>query len=446
MVTATQTDNRQLAPFKPLAISFEETAEKLREIASDALTIQVTGLDDKVGIKAAHESRMQLVKLRTNIEKQRKAMKADAIEYGKKVDGAAKELTAIIEPAEAHLLEQESIVKREEDRIAREKAEHQKKMIQSRLELLQRQGVTALASDVENLSPTEWEAMHENARAAKAERDAQAAREKAEQERIAAEQKAEQERLEKERAELERQQQEARERTERMQARVTLLANLGYQHSFTADQLADMGNDEWGAVREPAKAAKAERDKAAADEQARLEQQRKEQEAEQARIDAEKKRLEEEAATRRAALAGERLALLRECACPGVTYKFGDVADLEQGVFDELLAKQRDVKRIHDEHIAVEAKREAEEKATREAEEAKAKAEAEEAERQRIEAARPDAEKLLSVASAVKAIEVPELSENAVQDSIAVQTLLMQAAAKIEEIAKRLTASRTDAA
>ena len=62
---------------------------------------------DNAGVEYQHanKGRMVFVKHRTGIEKDRKRLKAPALEYGKTVDRIAKELTALAEPTEKRLSE-----------------------------------------------------------------------------------------------------------------------------------------------------------------------------------------------------------------------------------------------------------------------------------------------------------------------------------------------------
>lgn len=132
-----------------------------------------------------------------------------------------------------------------------------------------------------------------------------------------------------------------------------------------------------------------------------IEAEKRRQAEEQARLDAEKERIEAEAAER------QRL------------------VELER-------AKAEAAER---------ARKEAEQKQQREAEEAKRQAEADEAERRRIESLRPDHEKLLGVAEAVSAIEIPDVSPAAADVAGEVRMLLTNAASRIRAAANLLVKS-----
>ncbi len=100
------------------------------------LELKVNGLDDKAGLKRVHDARMEVRAQRIAIEKSRKELKADALEFGRRVDAEAKRLNELIEPIESHLEHEESIIEREKERIKaiEEKAKADK--LQARLEAL----------------------------------------------------------------------------------------------------------------------------------------------------------------------------------------------------------------------------------------------------------------------------------------------------------------------
>ena len=226
----------ELVAFTIRPIDYELTKAEIDKVASGALLLRVNDVNDQAGLARCHKTRMQLRDMRTTIEKKRKAMKADALEYGKQVDSAAKALIAPIEQAEAHLVDQEAIVKREQERLAKAAAEQRQAMIRERLRLLQACGKSYLADDVAGLSPEDFDALYQAELADKKLRDEEAARAEAERQRVAEEQRREAERLQAEREELERQKQAAETRAKMVQARVTMLANLAFEHSFTKSE------------------------------------------------------------------------------------------------------------------------------------------------------------------------------------------------------------------
>jgi len=109
------------------------------------LPIKVNGPGDKKGAAEARVARLEVRQVRLDVEKHRKILKADALEWGQKVDGEARRLKGLLEPIELHLQEQEDIVRLHEERLAKEeearveaeKVAEAARIEQERAELLQ---------------------------------------------------------------------------------------------------------------------------------------------------------------------------------------------------------------------------------------------------------------------------------------------------------------------
>lgn len=183
--------------------------------------------------------------LRVAVEKTRKELKADALAYGRKVDGEAKRITAKLLEIEEPLKLTKQAVDDEKARIKREKEEAERKAREA-----------------------------EEARL----RAEQEAKERAERERIKAEQEAEQKRLDAERAELEKQrlaqEAELRKQREAEQERQRIA-----QEKADAERKAE--EEKLRVEREKIEAQQRE-------EQARIEAERKKVEAERLRLEHEK--------------------------------------------------------------------------------------------------------------------------------------------------------------
>lgn len=296
----------------PQIEQFSISDAAIAEMAEAYLPLTIAGVQDIEGFRRVHEARMAVKNKRVEVEKVRKALKADAIEYGRKVDAEAKRITGLLEPIESHLEGQESAYQAEKERIKNE---------------------ARLKAEAEARAKAEAEAAR-----VRAEQEAEAARLRVEREKLEAERRA----MDAERLRIAREEAEERARQ------------------------------------------KAEQDKI---------------EAERRAVEAEKQRLIEEEAARLAAIDRER----------------------------------REKEAAEQARIETEA-RVAREIAAREAA-AKAKAEAEEAARLRAEALRPDREKLLAVAVAVKDIEIPAVSVAAKAAADQIYRLLAQTALKIQKIA-----------
>jgi hypothetical protein len=93
-------------------------------IASERyMALTINGVDDKEGYKLVHAAHMEVKGMRTDVEKTRKELKADALAWGKKVDGEAKRLKAGLEPIETHLKAEKDAVEAEKARILQEKVD-----------------------------------------------------------------------------------------------------------------------------------------------------------------------------------------------------------------------------------------------------------------------------------------------------------------------------------
>ncbi len=161
----------------------------------------------------------EVVSTRTGIERLRKEMKDDALQWGRKVDAAAKDATALVTPLENMLKDKKDAIdnerqrkldeiKAEEDRRSAEAAERAKKEEESRLQAIRDAETAKMKAEREELERAK--AKHaEELRALQEyqaeQRREQEAADRAERERldaIAAEQRAAQAKIDAERAEL----------------------------------------------------------------------------------------------------------------------------------------------------------------------------------------------------------------------------------------------------
>ena len=225
-------------------IDYDITQAGLAELRS-RLLIKFDA-NTKDGYEHARKGIAECRSLRVAVEKKRKELKADALEYGRKVDAVAKELTASLEQIEKPLQDAKDAVDAERDRVKREAEEK-----------------------------------------ARMEREA---KEQAEREAREAELRAERERLAKERAEFERQQAEQRAQIEAEQRRISEAARIE-REKLEAERRAIEAQQRAAQI-EQAKREAAER--AAREERERIERERlAADEAERNRQEAEAKRLAE---------------------------------------------------------------------------------------------------------------------------------------------------------
>lgn len=135
---------------------FEQNEALLVEKARAFKGLRVAGLDDRAGLERVHDSRMMLRGFRVSIEKDRVALKANALEFGRKVDAEAKRLTAIIEPTERALEAEEQRIEAEKERIKAEAAAAKKKILDDRMAALAAVGSHPPPSVVEAMTGPDY--------------------------------------------------------------------------------------------------------------------------------------------------------------------------------------------------------------------------------------------------------------------------------------------------
>ena len=189
-------------------VNYNITDAVIGEMREKYLRLRIVDLQDKDGAKAVDAARRAVKAKRCEVERRRKELKADALEWGRAVDAEAKRITGLLEPIEQHLEEEETRIELEKARIAaeeqarvnaRRRDEHERVM--RRIEALNRVGGytgVMTAAQMGDLSEMEfdelldahrerWEAA-EVARKAEEKRLEQVRREQvAERERIAEE-------------------------------------------------------------------------------------------------------------------------------------------------------------------------------------------------------------------------------------------------------------------
>ena len=138
---------------------FTPTDTAIAEMSERYLPLQISGIDDAEGLKAVHSARLVVKGHRVQVEKVRKGLKADSLAYGRRVDGEAKRITALLEPIERHLSDQENAVVAEKERIknaARLKAEAEAKAAadkeEARLKAIQEAEDVRLIAEADRLA------------------------------------------------------------------------------------------------------------------------------------------------------------------------------------------------------------------------------------------------------------------------------------------------------
>ena len=118
------------------------TDTAIAKIKTDYMGLTVKNPQDVEGYEQVHQARMDVKNRRVEVEKTRKKLKQDALDYGRAVDAEAKRITGLLEPVENYLQEQEDIVAKEKERIKKEEEEKEKQRIQQRIDRLFALGIT----------------------------------------------------------------------------------------------------------------------------------------------------------------------------------------------------------------------------------------------------------------------------------------------------------------
>lgn len=277
-------------------VRFNLSDAAIGKLRTDYMALTVAGVDDRAGCQRVHDARMDIVRRRTSIEKTRKDLKADSLEYGRRVDAEAKRLIALLAPIEEHLGSQEKIVLDEITRRREEAARREAERIQARVNRLfdfgarfdgqnySAMGLSIAAGTLKSCTDEQFNQFcgeiqvkvdEEKARA-----EAEEAARKAEAERlakIAAEQEAERKRLAEQKAEQERVEREAREERQREEGRLraereAIEAEKKRLAQVEADRLKAIEDEKRRVEEEKRRAAELEQAKAEAAEKARREE------------------------------------------------------------------------------------------------------------------------------------------------------------------------------
>lgn len=189
----------------PIALNF------INDLATEYMPLKISGILDKGGRAVVRKARLDVRNHRVAVEHKRKALKADALDYGRKVDSAAKLLTDELLKIENHLIAEETAVTDEIVRITREEEERKLALLEDRIKKLEAvkcsimtyAGIGTMDSGqfAETLSTATERYEKKKAEEARQKHEAQGAEQqrKAEEKRLAVERK----KLEEEKAELE---------------------------------------------------------------------------------------------------------------------------------------------------------------------------------------------------------------------------------------------------
>lgn len=111
------------------------------------MVLKLTDVNDTASFNKIVEYRKNVKSIRVDVEKKRVSLKADSLEYGRRVDSEANRITQLLLPIEKHLLEQEDFRKKEKERIKAEKQAEIKEKHRKRILLIVESGATFNGSD-----------------------------------------------------------------------------------------------------------------------------------------------------------------------------------------------------------------------------------------------------------------------------------------------------------
>ncbi len=140
-------------------VEYNVTDAAIAEMKSLYMGLKVLSLDDDEGFKAVHSARMIVKGKRIEVEKRRKELKADALEWGKKVDVRAKQIFSLLEPIENHLISEEEKITKEKERLKSEEEAKNRAKIEARINDLLKYGVVKPFMEVATMPDGEYDTL-----------------------------------------------------------------------------------------------------------------------------------------------------------------------------------------------------------------------------------------------------------------------------------------------
>jgi len=133
-------DNSRLPFIDNELKKFNVTDSAIAELSEQYMPLIVKGIDDKEGLKVVNAARKVVKGYRIDVDKRRKELNADALEYQRHINGEAKRITALLEPIESHLANEEKKIDDEITRIKLEKEQAEAEKLRERINTLIRLG------------------------------------------------------------------------------------------------------------------------------------------------------------------------------------------------------------------------------------------------------------------------------------------------------------------
>jgi hypothetical protein len=116
--------------------AFSLTEAAIAELTEQFMPLVINGIDDKEGLKQVSAARKEIKARRIDVDKRRKELVADALEYQRCINGEAKRITELLEPIETHLINEEKKVNDEIERLRLEKETAETTKLQTRIKQL----------------------------------------------------------------------------------------------------------------------------------------------------------------------------------------------------------------------------------------------------------------------------------------------------------------------
>lgn len=139
-------------------IKYNVTDAAIAKMQKEYLPLVVKGVDDKEGYEAVKKAHTEVKEIRIGVEKRRKELKADALEYGRRVDSEANRISAELEKVENHLKEQRDIVDKEEKRRKEQAERERQEEINLRIQRMQLVNAKFDLSEIALMSKEAFEA------------------------------------------------------------------------------------------------------------------------------------------------------------------------------------------------------------------------------------------------------------------------------------------------
>lgn len=140
-------------------ITYDVTESQLAKLREDYLPLIVTGPEDKQGYEVVKTARIKIKGLRVSVEKRRKELKQESLDFGRLVDHRARTITEGLEVIEGHLQAQQDIVDKEKERQRLLAEQAAKEKLQSRMSALQDCHAALRIDQVEGLSDMDFDSL-----------------------------------------------------------------------------------------------------------------------------------------------------------------------------------------------------------------------------------------------------------------------------------------------